>query len=91
MRDCFIRRRLHIYAAVWYIETDAVACYSSSACRLAGLSKPSIGGLISMRATQEEAKGRSTLVEEDRAEGPGDVHGDVQMRSRHGHKEAQKP
>ena len=43
-----------------------------------------------MRATQEEAKGRSTLVEEDRAEGPGMSHGAVQMSSRHGQKEAQK-
>ena len=34
---------------------------------------------------------RSTLVEEDRAEGPGDLHGAVQMSSRHGHEEAQEP
>ncbi|CAK0783469.1 hypothetical protein CVIRNUC_006668 [Coccomyxa viridis] len=42
-------------------------------------------------ADEEQAKVRSALVEEDRAEGPGDVHGNVQMRSRHGHTEAQKP
>ena len=91
MRDSRHHRRRAIHAAVRYTEKDAVAPYRVFACRLAGFIEPSIKGLISMFATQEEAKVRSTPVEENRAEGPRDVHGAVQMSSRHGYEEAQKP
>ena len=83
-----MRRRRTVHAAVRCNEKDAVARYRISARRLSGFFQPSIDRLISMFAPQEEAKVRSALVEEDKAEGPGNVHRAVQMSSRRGHKKA---